>query len=400
MSRSGGRLAIAAAVGLAVLIAYPASERWYRARTSSCVPLLAGNPHRGGQLFSSRGCSACHSLFGTGPAAGPDLGQPLPGGWRPMGAVAAMWSHGPDVWEKLSEARMGMARISELDVLDLFAFISSLQDVDEPGDASKGQELFVSKSCARCHDPGSGKNVGPDLTSSDADTPLLWAQRMWNHSQAMSVAVAKQGIAWPTFNGTEMADLLAYVRGIARGVRREATLLPAHPEKGQQLFASKGCGQCHAIGGRGGGVGPDLGPQHPIPSTMTGLAGLMWNHAPRMVEKIKSQGLVQPKFEEQEMADLVAFFQQVRYLQPQGDADRGKAVFQTKGCATCHGADARGGRAGPDLLSSQRPYCASKVFYVMWSHGPQMYRKMKDAGIAWPAFKEEEMVDLISFLNR
>ena len=36
----------------------------------------------------------------------------------------------------------------------------------------------------------------------------------------------------------------------------------------------------------------------------------------------------------------------------------------------------------------------------MWSHGPQMYRKMKGAGIAWPAFREDEMVDLISFLDR
>jgi cytochrome c2 len=390
---------IVVAVGLGVVIAYSVGERWYLHRASPCVPVLAGNPHRGAELFASRGCSACHHLYGTGPAIGPDLAKPQPEGWRPVRAVAAMWSHSPQMWRKLIEARMGLAHMSERDVLDLFAFIAMLQYMDEPGDVSKGEELFVSKSCANCHDPGSGKKIGPDLAKLDADTPILWAQRMWNHSHAMSTLATKDGTPWPTFKGKEMADLLAYVRSIAQGSRREARLLPAHPETGQQLFVTKGCVVCHAIDARGGNVGPDLGPRHLIPATMIELAALMWNHAPRMAEMMKARGLAQPKFEEQEMADLIAFLQQVHYSEPQGNADTGRRIFETKGCATCHGADARGGKSGPDLLGAKAPYCASKMFYAIWSHGAQMHRKMEEAGIPWPTFEEQEMVDLISFLN-
>jgi len=312
-----------------------------------------------------------------------------------------MWSHGPEIWQKLKEARMGYLRISERDVLDLLAFLGSLQYMDEPGDAGRGRELFARKTCARCHDmAGSGQKVGPDLSRLDANTPLLWAQRMWNHSDAMSALLAKENIPWPTFAGREMVDLLAYVRSVAKGVRRERSLWPADPQNGRRLFAAKGCEACHAINGRGGTLGPELGPRRSLPPTMTELAGLMWNHAPHMWEQIKVRGLSRPKFEEQEMADLIAFLFQVRYLEPQGDADLGGRIFERKGCAACHGADGRGGGGGPDLLGAKRAYCASRMAHAMWSHGPQMYKKMQQAALFWPTFDEQEMVHLMSFLNR
>ena len=133
---------------------------------------------------------------------------------------------------------------------------------------------------------------------------------------------------------------------------------------------------------------------------MTELAGLMWNHAPHMWKQIKVRGLVRPKFEEREMADLIAFLYQVRYLEPQGDADLGRRVFERKRCAACHGADGRGGRGGPDLLGAKRAFCATRMAYAMWSHGPRMYKKMQQSALAWPNFDEQEMVHLMSFLNR
>ena len=41
--------------------------------------------------------------------------------------------------------------------------------------------------------------------------------------------------------------------------RVEQQPIPGVPEQGKQLYTTKGnCGQCHAIDGWGGGVGPDL----------------------------------------------------------------------------------------------------------------------------------------------
>jgi cytochrome c2 len=391
------KIGIVAALGL--VLAYFIVDYSQRRKASTCSSFLAGDTHRGGQLFYSRGCNGCHSLFGKGAASAPDLGRLQPGGWRPVGMVAAMWSHGPGMWRKFKQARMGFPQMPERDVRDLFAFIGSLQYMDEAGDPSKGRDLFVEKRCAACHAmEGSEQKTGPDLRQLDIETPILWTQRMWNHSETMSDLVSKKGIPWPTFEGREMVDLLAYVRSISQGTRREWKLLPANPEKGARLFTVKGCVTCHSINGRGGKLGPDLGPRHARPPSMIQFAGLMWNHAPQMWEKIKARGLARPKFQEQEMADLIAYLYQVRYFEPQGNADLGKQIFETKGCTTCHGPEARGGKGGPNLLGTT--YCAAQMAYAFWNHGPKMYQKMQAAAVPWPIFDEQEMVNLMAFLNR
>jgi cytochrome c len=400
MRRSSRWLIIWMAIGLGTIASYFIGERSHRRRVSTCVSLLAGDVGRGGQLFYSRGCSTCHPLFGEGAGDARDLGKSRPDSWRPVWVVAAMWSHGPEMWQKLKEARMGYLRISEREMLDLFAFLTSLHDMDESGDVYRGRELFISKSCARCHEEaGSGHKAGPALTRLDVATPILWAQRMWNHSETMNVLLAKLGMAWPTFKGREMLDLLAYVRSVATGGGGEANFLPARPERGQGLFVAKGCVECHAINGRGGSTAPDLGLRHPLPPTMVELAGLMWNHAPKMWAQVNARGTVRPKFEEREMADLLAFLYQVQYFEPQGSADLGRRVFEAKGCAACHGPDARGGKFGPDLLGTKTAYCSTRMAYTLWSHGPEMYKKMSSAGISWPTIDEQEMVHLMAFLN-
>lgn len=397
LSRSW-KIGTAAVLGLA--LCYFAADYWQQShRASGCASFLVGDIHRGGQLFYSKGCNACHPLFGQGAAIASDLGKLQPGGWHPVKMVAALWSHGPEMWQKFKEATMGYPRMSEGDVRDLFAFIGSLQYMDAPGDSSQGREVFVKKRCADCHDrERPAKAIGPDLTQLDVETPILWAQRMWNHSETMSSAMVKKRISWPTFAGKEMVDLLAYLQSISRGLRREWKLLPAHPEKGRRVFAGKGCVICHAINGRGGHLGPDLGGGHESPPSMIQFAGLMWNHAPQMWEKIKARGLARPKFEEQEMADLIAYLYQVRYFEPQGNTGLGRKVFSAKGCTACHGPEGRGGKAGPDLHGTI--YCDVQMAYAFWSHGPKMYHKMQAAGISWPTFNAQEMVNLMAFLNR
>lgn len=387
-----------AALLLALLVAMFLLNPWKKTREELPLSFLSGSPIRGAVRFSSLGCSSCHSLYGVGPGLGPDLAKPGAANWNPVRLVADMWSHSPQMWEKMKDAQFGIPRISEGDMLDLLTYLYLIRYVDQPGDPEKGKVLFASKRCAGCHASEGAPRTGPDLSTLGGDTPIIWAQRMWNHGRGMQQAMAERSIAWPTFQGQEMVDLLTYIQQNSTGKRREVELFPADPENGESQFFAKGCVSCHAINGEGGKGGPDLGSPHPVPPSITQFAGLMWNHSPQMLARMDPALLDRTQFAEREMADLIAFLYVVRYLEPAGRVDKGKEVFAQKHCANCHGTDGGGGKGGPSL--ARRPlYLSTTMAYTLWSHGPQMYRKMRDRNIAWPTLDEQELVDLIAFLN-
>jgi len=72
--------------------------------------------------------------------------------------------------------------------------------------------------------------------------------------------------------------------------------------------------------------------------------------------------------------------------------------FQRKNCAECHEGHLANTGA-PPLSSFKGPFDAVRMATVLWSHGPTMLAKMKEARIPWPRFKESEMLDLLTYLN-
>ena len=78
------------------------------------------------------------------------------------------------------------------------------------------------------------------------------------------------------------------------------------PLAGSRVFGTKGCATCHAVNGLGGTVGPDLG-RIARPRSFYDLATAMWNHLPRMVERMQQRGLARPHLGVQETADLIGF---------------------------------------------------------------------------------------------
>jgi mono/diheme cytochrome c family protein len=382
-----------------VLYAIYALHLWSARPEDKGFSFLSGSPTQGGILFSSLGCNSCHALFGIGPQIGPDLGTSLPAGSGPVRIVSDMWNHGPQMWEKMREAQMGLPHVTEQDTLDLLAFLYIVRYMDVPGDVDKGRRLFVSKGCFHCHAlDGSKATLGPDLEQLDAETPIIWAQRMWNHGEGMEALMAEQNIPWPSFQGQEMLDLLSYLQKSSTGTRQEAALLPAAPSRGKSLFVEKGCSACHSVNGVGRHEGPDLGPRHEGPPSIVQFAGLMWNHSPQMWARMKKKDISRPQFAAREMADLIAYLYLVGYLEPVGRVDLGSRVFNEKHCSNCHGADGHGARGGPNLARRQ-PYYAAQLAYTVWSHGPQMYLHMREKNIPWPSLNENEVVDLIAFLN-
>jgi cytochrome c len=105
-----------------------------------------------------------------------------------------------------------------------------------------------------------------------------------------------------------MADHVASSESIGpkHGARLVIPLM--NPDRGKELFVSKGCVACHAINGVGGHDAPpmdahrDMGLVNPFD-----FAAMMWNHAPAMVAAQEEAFGEQIYFTGQELADIIAF---------------------------------------------------------------------------------------------
>jgi cytochrome c2 len=92
----------------------------------------------------------------------------------------------------------------------------------------------------------------------------------------------------PIFTETEMANLFAFIYSV-RSMDE-----PGDPERGRRLLFSKGCSECHAISGRGRGIGPDLRDWASYRNPVSWIQA-MWNHAPVMQELMDARGLPWPR---------------------------------------------------------------------------------------------------------
>jgi len=171
------------------------------------------------------------------------------------------------------------------------------------GDARKGQQVFVEKGCGSCHAiRGTGPTVGPDLGRLAGKPPTMtqMAGAMWNHSPAMRQVAQEKKVTWKPFRGSEMRDVIAFIYAV--------NLLdePGDPRRGERLFVEKGCATCHSVGGKGGKIGPDLRQWKQYGSPIL-WAERMWGHAVGMEQKMREMGLTWPRFEGNEMVDLITY---------------------------------------------------------------------------------------------
>jgi cytochrome c2 len=81
------------------------------------------------------------------------------------------------------------------------------------------------------------------------------------------------------------------------------------PNKGAQLFESKGCSDCHSFNGTGGEDAPPLDSMtgHLSAREIANMSGDIWNHLPQMLHHFEEEGLTFPAFSDEEMADLIAY---------------------------------------------------------------------------------------------
>jgi len=114
--------------------------------------------------------------------------------------------------------------------------------------------------------------------------------------------------------------LLIVLASTAAGIH--AATLAADSARGERLFESLSCIQCHSVNGHGGHVAADLGRRIDRNFTPGALASTMWNHAPTMWAAMRERDIGAGDLDEQAAADLFAYFYLVRFFEKPGDAGR------------------------------------------------------------------------------
>jgi cytochrome c2 len=170
------------------------------------------------------------------------------------------------------------------------------------------------------------------------------------------------------------------------------------PLAGSRVFGTKGCVKCHAVKGVGGKVGPDLG-RVPRSRSFYDLAAAMWNHLPKMAERMRELGIARPQLNPRETGDLIGFLYTLDYFDPPGNVEAGRRVFMEKKCVVCHQAGGTGGVVGPNLDFLQQFGSPILIAAELWNHGPAMAEAMRAKGIARPTFRDAELRDLIAYLK-
>ena len=130
--------------------------------------------------------------------------------------------------------------------------------------------------------------------------------------------------------------------------------------EGVSLFRAN-CSPCHGLGATGGGRGPDL------------TSG-RWTHGSTdaAIFRTISQGVPGTEmpangFEDSEIWAIIAYLRSLAPKHPVvfGDPVKGKKIFETASCSTCHMVKGTGGRLGPDLsrvaASRSLPYLIDSI---------------------------------------
>jgi mono/diheme cytochrome c family protein len=363
---------------------------------------LPEDPTKGARLFVSKGCVKCHALKGEGGKGGPDLGKIDLGGTQ-LELAAKLLNHIPPMMQGIERARFAKPNLTGEELSEISAYLYFLKFFDEPGNSTRGKYLFSEKGCNKCHPiSGRGKEGEPGLDQFPQNiSPVFLSQAIWNHGSVMVASMVKLGMKWPMFEGTEMMDLLEFIKANAKGPRETAFITPGNPREGKQLFTTKGCIKCHAIRGEGGKGGEDLGKRAKVFYTsLTQIVSLMWNKGPTVLAKMSQTQTGIPKFTPKEMADLIAYLYFLHFLDEPGNPANGKRVYSDLGCSRCHGLDKKAGELMDiDLSKYQKAANLMDIVAGIWNHGGEIEKAMKEKGIPWPRFKKGELADLLEFIR-
>jgi mono/diheme cytochrome c family protein len=263
------------------LFAYFVSARYFE---------KPGDAARGKRTFTEMNCAGCHGITSSKAGLAPPVAK-----WEsladPSVLVGQMWNHGAAMRRAYAETEARWTPLTAQQLRDILVYLQSLPETRELITAfafppsESGAALFQSKGCAGCHQGKlalEGRLRNQNLTEIAVD--------MWNHQAAMKQPA-------PDLSQEEVRQLLGYIwmRQYFRGVGDVA--------RGKKIFAGKNCATCHNDGSSGA---PALSKTPDGYSDIT-MISVLWEHGPRMLERMNERKLPWPRFTAEQMGDLIAY---------------------------------------------------------------------------------------------
>src|SRR5262249_39817425 len=148
--------------------------------------------------------------------------------------ASAMWNHAPAMWAGSGSTRNPTITLSSAESADLFAYLYSVLYFSPPGDAHRGQNFFA-RNCAGCHTEQPAEGVAV-LKLTSATDPVIWAERMWNHSSEMNTSATHKRSHLPALSSQDVADLLSYFRSLTHSVSNSPAFTMGERERGLPVF--------------------------------------------------------------------------------------------------------------------------------------------------------------------
>jgi cytochrome c2 len=173
----------------------------------------------------------------------------------------------------------------------------------------------------------------------------------------------------------------------------------ADSARGERLFQSLACIQCHSVNGTGGTSAADLGRIADRGFTPATLAATMWNHGPTMWGAIHEDRIPTGALDRQAAQDLMAFFYAARYFEQPGDAARGKRAFTNLGCAGCHGLTTAVNPKARPVSQWQALTDPVALLEAMWNHRAEMQAEAQAKGAGLPQLNAQNLTDLLVYLR-
>jgi mono/diheme cytochrome c family protein len=223
--------------------------------------------------------------------------------------MRAMWNHTQSMVEPIAKAVGHWPEFMGSEMNDLVAYVGEGNEgnpwaraSESAGRAERGWKVFQAR-CIQCHSVRrNGGKLGPEL-GPEHELPLTtaaFASVLWNHAPAMLRLGRENGIAIPTLQRDEMADLTAFLASLRYVEPAGSSFV------GERVFRMRGCAQCHGPEAEGTMLGPRLRAGDDAYTAVSFTAAL-WKHGPRMIDRVEKMGISWPTLQATDIGDLVAF---------------------------------------------------------------------------------------------
>jgi mono/diheme cytochrome c family protein len=249
-----------------------------------------GDAARGKRAFTAKHCAECHGIATSSFPGAPPVAK-----WDsladPSLLAQQMWNHGGRMRQAFAQKKLAWSQLTGPELTDILVYLRNLPETKGVtrsfrfAASDSGERLFTSKGCAGCH---TGANALETKLRNQSLTDI--AADMWSHQPSMKNPP-------PTLSPDEMRQILGYVW------ERQYFQGNGNAERGKKVFADKGCASCHNQPASGA---PSLAKGKDAYSDVTMVSSL-WRHGPRMLESMKQKKLAWPRFETQQMADVIAY---------------------------------------------------------------------------------------------